>query len=570
VSEPGFDVLGDTVAHFSSRGPSRFAPGLKPQVLAPGLRVNSGAMGTGSGQKTESGTFISSAVASGAAALLWQRNQRDNLGLEADDIGALLMNHANPVVRIDRSDDAGLLAPVARAGAGRLDVLAAAQSHTVARSERGLAEIHFGYVPVTAEPATRSERVTVRNFGPAAARYAVGWAFRYPAEDGGAGVAVSVSPAELQLAPGAAGEIEVTVTVQPAAVRQWTLYGREAVMNPDVVRELEVDGYVTISEVGGGDRIDVPFLVLPRRHSCVRALTTGAFQIAREGDAIDQSWTNACAEKGWVDQYVQVATDPDDPNIPAALDILSVGYRRFLSDPNDPQSDYIMEWLVRTRGPRPTPESAQFRILIDVTDDGQFDTVVYNLNAAEIGQYVEETFQEGRWLNAQASLVEGTLEPNNFDIRAWAYQPYQIDETTTVLLANADEMGFDLRSGYTSFRFGVMAVDVAGDYPRTDFDGYDRVPNDLEQGGRVTYDQAVHDCFSFEPRLAVEGGATVSSEVSFYCTAVPSDQSIAILSVYAANAPGLGAAETRVGRYSAAPREIPVLLPFTSNRYVLP
>jgi hypothetical protein len=248
-----------------------------------------------------------------------------------------------------------------------------------------------------------------------------------------------------------------------------------------------------------------------------------------------------------------VGSDREDPDTPDGLDVLAIGYRRHLQDPTDPESDILMEWIVQTRGPRPTPESAQFRILIDVDRDGTFDTVIYNLDAAEIGTYVRESFDPGRWLNAQAPLVEGTLEPNNFDIRAWAYQPYQLDETTTVLLANADEMGIDLRTENAVFDFAIMAVDVAGDYePSPEFGApRDLVPDGLLSGARLTYRQAAADCLAFESAIPIGPRATISSEVSLYCEEPALGESIGLLSSYVSNPPGAMAASSRLGSFEA-------------------
>ncbi|MFQ5460272.1 MAG: S8 family serine peptidase, partial [Anaerolineae bacterium] len=373
VSEPAdLDVLGGTAARFSSRGPSRFQPGLKPQVVAPGLRVTSTRVGTGDGVEEASGTSVAASMAAGAAALLWQRVVDDKLPLSAADIAAALENHAAPDVRIDHST-LGAVAPVTARGAGFLDARAAVGASTVVRSDTGLAEVDFGLLHVTGAEVERQAKLSVRNLGPEDRTYRVTSRFLYPEEDEGHGVYVSVEPEHLEVASGATGEATVRLRVVPGELRPWNLYAVEAVVNPDLVGQMEVDGLVEIVETDssgadrpGGDAITVPWLALAVRHSCIRGLTPGPFVVSTPGDKVRQSFDNPCPTPGWVNAYSLLAEDAQEPAVPPALDITAIAFRRYLAEPEDPSSDVIMEWAIRTEGPRRTPAAAQFRIYIDV------------------------------------------------------------------------------------------------------------------------------------------------------------------------------------------------------------
>ena len=105
----------DTVAAFSSRGPSPIDGGVKPDVVAPGVLVPVAA--PGGGYYLDNGTSFSTPLVAGVAALLLEANP----GLTPLEIAAALRSTADPV-----SSAAPL--PNNAAGWGRVNALTAVTS----------------------------------------------------------------------------------------------------------------------------------------------------------------------------------------------------------------------------------------------------------------------------------------------------------------------------------------------------------------------------------------------------------------------------------------------------------
>ncbi len=372
--ERAFD-LADDVAGSSSRGP-RIADGaIKPDIAAPGAVVSAQA-GSGDGQSSFGGTSGAAPVAAGTAALVIERLQQRGLldrepGLAqggavslAPLLKALLMNTAAPTTTIGGQ----FLAPVTLQGAGRIDALAAVGAGTVAwditelydaltdpagatpcaidRSgypterivrfvvegippecaqypygnrlfnawNRQTGSLSFGYRAV-AEPASLTRRVAVLNIGDAPRSYRLGSDFRYQ-NDRDAGVAVAVSPAQLELAPGGAALVEVRLTIDPARLRDWTLSaGSGGGSGTDIFCDnpnptngcptlalFEIDGLLTID--GGPDNTaHLPWQVLPRRvaQTLVSSISEDQIELSNP----------AAAKAGDVDVFALIDISPN-------------------------------------------------------------------------------------------------------------------------------------------------------------------------------------------------------------------------------------------------------------------
>ena len=141
-------VTDDTVPDWSARGPSVFSLA-KPDVVAPGKSLMSlRSPGSSADQENPSarigddyfvgsGTSMSAAVASGAAALLLQSNP----ALAPDEVKGVLMGSAEPIAETD---------PHAT-GAGAIDVFAASSSDAPAANQ-DLPPLTGGAVPAPADP----------------------------------------------------------------------------------------------------------------------------------------------------------------------------------------------------------------------------------------------------------------------------------------------------------------------------------------------------------------------------------------------------------------------------------
>jgi len=517
------EQLTDTVSDFSSRGPDRLRGGVKPQVAAPGSNILSVWAGTGDAAVSIGGTSMSSPMTAGVAALLWQRNREQELGLSAADVGALIVNNAKAKIHVS-GNNTGPLVGVTRQGAGLVDAFASATTETVVRSDTGVAELGFATVPAADEPVTQTRTLTVHNLGDAAKTYKAGSRFVFPGDDAGKGAQVTVEPAQLTVPAGGSGELTVRLTVSPAQLRPWSLTdtGREITI-ADVGRfqTLEVDGIVDIAEVdaqgqpvAGGDTAGVPFTSLPQRRSCVGLTTTTLLDLAG-GGTVEHNFGNACAQPGGVATYLHTAHDPSEPATPGKIDITDVGVRWFASANPDPSFPnvrlQVLEFVVHTPGTRRLPLDTEIRLYFDTDRDGKFDRVAFSTDFDP--RAADPTAPGPLFATLMADLVPDSIEPDlatAFDENGsqWVnIRPYDIDESTAVLRMFANHprwgIGADMTTGDVKFNFAVSAGDAAEDFAVTDdFLGYDLAPDGLEDGalpGRqpgesFAFDQALLNC----------------------------------------------------------------------------
>jgi subtilisin family serine protease len=164
----------DTVADFSSRGPSRTGPLLKPDLAAPGYRITSARYGAGNTASTLSGTSMAAPHVAGAMALLRQLHPT----WRVDELKALAMNTAMPAVRTGAFVTSTVYGP-GRVGAGRLDLSAAAVAEVVAYNadEPGTVSVSFG-APEVVGSAKLARNVRIINKGVAPATYTLSYSPR--------------------------------------------------------------------------------------------------------------------------------------------------------------------------------------------------------------------------------------------------------------------------------------------------------------------------------------------------------------------------------------------------------
>ena len=149
--------LADQIEESSSRGPTYPDNRLKPDLAAPGSSIRSAESGGGSSGVVFSGTSMSAPHVSGAAALLKQAHPT----WPVDDIKAALMG---TTVIIHDAD--GHLYPKSRAGAGRLQVDAAAATAVVAKADNSLGEVSISFgLHELSGPLSLDRSVRVVNHG---------------------------------------------------------------------------------------------------------------------------------------------------------------------------------------------------------------------------------------------------------------------------------------------------------------------------------------------------------------------------------------------------------------------
>lgn len=204
----------DTIAAFSSRGPRTGDAFLKPDLAAPGAGIVSAANRTGTGAIALSGTSMAAPHVAGALALLRQLHPTWSV----EEIKALAMNTAYPLVRGGLALTSSLYPP-SRAGAGRIDLPAAARAETIAYAAAtpGRVTLGFGMPEVlTSYTAVQQLRIAAKTTQPDA------YALSYAAVTALPGVTITLPVT--QIAPPAGGRVDVPVvlTADAAAIGRAT------------------------------------------------------------------------------------------------------------------------------------------------------------------------------------------------------------------------------------------------------------------------------------------------------------------------------------------------------------
>ena len=509
----------DRIDAASSRGPSRFEARIKPQITAPGHQIVSSHAGSGDKRRTLSGTSFAAPMVSGALALLIQdeRTRPETKRLTGLDLAAQLMNQSTPLVH-DGEQGRGPWVPVARQGAGRLQILKSAESELHVGSQEGAAALSFGHLHLRDSAYLASQTVTVSNRSAVSKTFNIDARF-HSVDDLDKGVRIDPSVDSLQLDAGESKTVEIKLSVDPGGLRAWNLpgIGRDKTLSQVTeLGELEYDGYLEFREIDEeGQPIDetpqagLPFYVLPQRHACGSALVD-SLELDQDPDqASALSLRNDCLEPGGFASYLQIATDPDI-GLPASIDIENIGMRVYqmpaeARDPAFPNLRLQMaEIIINTSEPWKLPLDRDLRVFFDIDGDGRMDRVgqMERLTGPQFGSFVtavDPVSLEPDW----AGLP---INPDTGNVRLFlAYMPYDLGASTRVLrfLINHPHFGIapdlDLTDGDLALNIGLRFSDSLADLPRDEnFPGYDDAPNDLLGGELIRFEQAAQDCLRIE------------------------------------------------------------------------
>lgn len=501
--------LADVVSGFSSRGPSRGQLAIKPQITGPGSSIVSALAGSGDGSVAFSGTSMSGPTVAGVAALLWQRNNAQKLGLDPLDIAALAMNYSQQVIVNNKSkmDPVGILSGVPRQGAGRVEAFRSAVGNTLLRSGDGIAELNFAMPQVTETQMRIERKFNVRNLGAVAKKYKLDSKFVYP-DDANMGVGLTFTPAEFSVEPGKDLDVTVTAVVNSSKLRAWDMRSAEILWDEAKLARLEIDGWVSVTEVDAsgapvadGDVASLPFYVLPRPQACVEARPTEAFRLAAQGDMVDQGWANPCPNEGISAPLMLGGEDPAesavDPTWPPKIDIQAIGTAYGPADPADPASPTVLTFATAIRGATHLPLDTWVRIYMDYNKDGKYDEVIFNVMGDQLGLQGAQLM----FVTVHSGLMPDGITPDLSTLSGTAYfQPYDITDQTSLLTVDASELNngtFNLTSGTASFNFAVRVDDNVDDYAVTDtFLGYDLAPDGMfdKSPDQFTWSQTIAEC----------------------------------------------------------------------------
>jgi minor extracellular serine protease Vpr len=385
------------LAGFTSAGPRFGDSALKPDLTAPGVEILSALVGSGTGSSPVSGTSFSAPHIAGAVAILKQIHPT----WTPEEIKDVLMNTAT-----DASPD-GTPYPVGLMGAGRVRVDVAAKSHSIA-IPGGLS---FG---VKQEDGhgwdVYTKWLTVENKGNHGAIFSLSAAFRDPSENDGS--IRFFFPSSIFVPAHQSQKVPFTIGVNFA---KSTL--------PDGVLN-EIDGFLTLTQKGGGDVLRVPFLILPIPRADVE-LESGARNL-KNGTPL--TFENEGLRASGIDIFQFGVKNPREnllPGEPSAwLNIRYTGARAY-----DVQGlGRILEFGVANYGPRSSSSNMVTDILLDVNGDGVPD---YDVQVADLGVLTGGA-TTGQMVSAVFSLstFNGFLEffvdsENNV---AWETAPILLDD----------------------------------------------------------------------------------------------------------------------------------------------
>jgi subtilisin family serine protease len=184
----------DVLASFSSRGPSTNIFGIKPDVVAPGVDINSAKMG--GGEVRFSGTSMAAPHVAGAAALLLERNP----SWTPEVLKAALMESAK---------DLGGQTDIWSQGSGRINVYRAARMEAVLTP----GSVSFGIVDLSQSVWTRSDTLYLRNLSSTPKTFDLSIAGSFPA-----GVTLNLSHNNLTVSPNQSAQIVLGIAVSNTIV----------------------------------------------------------------------------------------------------------------------------------------------------------------------------------------------------------------------------------------------------------------------------------------------------------------------------------------------------------------
>jgi hypothetical protein len=282
--------LPDTMVDTSSRGPRQNDNAIKPDIGAPGASV-SAEVSTLNGTSAFGGTSGAAPMVSGAAALLKQMSAELPLTGANTYFGdempvwmlkSLLMNTAQTEVWQDVPG--GTLAPITRIGAGRVDVLNAFKTQTVAWDETSAwrdprfrtGSLSFGYQPID-DRYVQYRYVVVANLSDEDRLYDLSWDFRYAA-DADRGIELELStpygdePATLFIPANAYKWFLVTLKANSRDLPPWNVFSFNKGVggtDGDALTDYEFDGFITI-DGGDNNTIQLPWHILPKRAADIR------------------------------------------------------------------------------------------------------------------------------------------------------------------------------------------------------------------------------------------------------------------------------------------------------------
>jgi minor extracellular serine protease Vpr len=412
----------------SARGPSNQTVRIKPEIGAPGGSVSAD-VGTGSGETPFGGTSGATPMVAGAAAQLLQAFPNRT----PMQIKAMLMNTAFTEIQTDPLGQPGVLAPIARIGAGELRVDRAAATQLIAfNSAQKSASLSFGFQAVSSV-GVFTENLRLRNFSNTPKQVRLSSSFRY--EDDRANGAVRISlPPVLVLPPNGSVTIPVLMTIDARRLPAWTQDGADLNTAGSTFAANEFDGYIKIDD--GSAPITVPWHVMPRKSSAVVVSGGGTTQtpIALINAGVQEATAEVFALTGTSKRVPNDELPQPGSNV-SFTDLRAVGAR--LAEPG------IVQFGISTFGRRSnTLLPSGYEVQIDVNRDGTPEYAIFNnvlfpgtglvavfvldiaTGAATPFFFVDADFYSGNMIFTAPLQAMGLTDSSTFDFTVLAFDNY--------------------------------------------------------------------------------------------------------------------------------------------------
>ena len=457
----GIALVGHVVGS-SSRGPSNLGNLLKPEIGAPGASVSAVA-GTGTGTEPFGGTSGAAPMVSGAAALLQGAfPSRSPLELKA-----VLMNTAETDIMNRPEVFGGYIAAITRIGGGEVRVDRAYHSPIAAYVASDLSgAVGFGFVEVTQE-TTLSKTVTVKNYTASSKTYDIEPTFRYQ-DDVDNGAVTIDAPDSVTVPASGTATFDVSITIDPTALRPWTLDSGLNGANPDILTSLEYDGYVNLDLQGDAsddaDPAHLAWQVLPRSAAVVT--------LNENGDQLDNA-----GQAGDLELYTLIAQSAKDPETTTPgdnksdADFRSVGTASFFGGEGCGYI-YVLDvstWERQTHSAAPV----LFEFDFDLDRDGTPDYAVYNRDISGLS-----SLSDGRNLTYVQDLATG-------DETAFFATDHKTNSANTALVFCSEQMGVTLDDVGATYDVAGFAVDYYTSGETRDEVAFEAVPGNERYYGFV-------------------------------------------------------------------------------------
>lgn len=362
----------DTLAGSSSRGPRLGDLALKPDLSAPGTTIFAPEARSSWAGRSLSGTSMAAPHVAGAMALL--RQLHPNWSVE--ELKALVMNTATPQVWVNPGQSGPRLG-AARAGAGRLDLAAAAAAEIVAFVDApgasGRVGVSFGS-PEVVVSHREVRTVKVVNKGSAPVDLAVG----YETSVDQPGVEITPLPATVHVAAGAMATVQIELHADALAMANQ----RGADLSPTqegAVRAwlAEESGHLVLTPHSGAP-LRLPVWAAPRRRAALLARQASLAPPAGAG-SVSLALTGQDLAGGLHPDAAVTPLEWQWEGTPQS-NVTQAGVTTDF--PDRPAQQALVAFGVRLAQPWSTPNLASVRVDIDTNGDARADWTLAATDAA--------------------------------------------------------------------------------------------------------------------------------------------------------------------------------------------